>query len=66
MVQASLKRLKDFTMPFWLTIFAEGTRMSPDKLSAAREFAASRKLPIPRNVMIPRTKVRKIPCKNVN
>ncbi|XP_050138371.1 1-acyl-sn-glycerol-3-phosphate acyltransferase PLS1-like [Malus sylvestris] len=55
-LKASLQRLKDFTMPFWLTIFAEGTRMSPDKLSAAREFAASRKLPIPRNVMIPRTK----------
>ncbi|KAB2615426.1 hypothetical protein D8674_022014 [Pyrus ussuriensis x Pyrus communis] len=55
-LKASLKRLRDFTMPFWLTIFAEGTRMSPDKLSAAREFAASRKLPIPRNVMIPRTK----------
>lgn len=58
MVQRSLQGLKDFPMPFWLTIFAEGTRMTPDKLSEAQKFAASRKLPIPKNVLIPRTKVK--------
>ncbi|CAB4278249.1 unnamed protein product [Prunus armeniaca] len=52
----SLQGLKDFPMPFWLTMYAEGTRMTPDKLLEAQKFAASRKLPIPKNVLIPRTK----------
>ncbi|CAN0891883.1 1-acyl-sn-glycerol-3-phosphate acyltransferase 3 [Linum grandiflorum] len=43
-------------MPFWLALFAEGTRFTQPKLEAAQEFAASRGLPIPRNVLLPRTK----------
>lgn len=58
MVQSSLQGLKDFPRPFWLTMFVEGTRMTADKLLAAQEFAASRGLPGPRNVLVPRTKVR--------
>ncbi|CAL8152465.1 unnamed protein product [Prunus armeniaca] len=55
-LKRSLQGLKDFPMPFWLTMYAEGTRMTPDKLLEAQKFAASRKLPIPKNVLIPRTK----------
>lgn len=59
-MQSSFQELEDFPMPFWLTMFVEGTRMTPDKLLDAQEFAASRGLPVPRNVLIPRTKVNKI------
>jgi hypothetical protein len=36
----------------------EGTRFTQAKLLAAQEYAASQGLPIPRNVLIPRTKVK--------
>jgi lysophosphatidic acid acyltransferase/lysophosphatidylinositol acyltransferase len=35
----------------------EGTRITPDKLLAAQEFAILKGLPVPKNVLIPRTKV---------
>ncbi|KAK8630327.1 hypothetical protein V6N13_079125 [Hibiscus sabdariffa] len=43
-------------MPFWLIIFVEGTRLSPDKLLEAQAFASSKGYPIPKNVLIPKTK----------
>ncbi|KAG6471762.1 hypothetical protein ZIOFF_069208 [Zingiber officinale] len=56
-LKCGLERLKDFPRPFWLALFVEGTRFTPEKLLAAQEYAASQDLPIPRNVLIPRTKV---------
>lgn len=56
-MQSGLQQLKDFPQPFWLALFAEGTRFTQAKLLAAQEYAALRGLPIPRNVLIPRTKV---------
>lgn len=56
-MQSGLQRLKDFPQPFWLALFVEGTRFTQAKLLAAQEYAASTGLPIPRNVLIPRTKV---------
>ncbi|CAK7342500.1 unnamed protein product [Dovyalis caffra] len=53
---SGLQRLKDFPRPFWLALFVEGTRFTQAKLLAAQEYAASQGLPIPRNVLIPRTK----------
>lgn len=44
-------------MPFWLALFVEGTRFTQTKLAAAQDYAASRGMPVPRNVLIPRTKV---------
>lgn len=55
-LKTSLEELKDFPMPFWLTIFVEGTRLTPDKLLASQEFAISKGLLIQENVLIPRTK----------
>ncbi|KAH7665528.1 lysophosphatidic acid acyltransferase / lysophosphatidylinositol acyltransferase protein [Dioscorea alata] len=55
-LKSGLQRLKDFPQPFWLALFVEGTRFTQAKLLAAREYAASQGLPIPRNVLIPRTK----------
>ncbi|XP_021893331.1 1-acyl-sn-glycerol-3-phosphate acyltransferase 2-like [Carica papaya] len=56
-LKSGLQRLKDFPQPFWLALFVEGTRFTQAKLLAAQEYAASTGLPIPRNVLIPRTKV---------
>ncbi|XP_050893662.1 1-acyl-sn-glycerol-3-phosphate acyltransferase 3 [Lathyrus oleraceus] len=43
-------------VPFWLALFAEGTRFTQTKLIEAQEFARSRGMPIPKNVLVPRTK----------
>jgi lysophosphatidic acid acyltransferase/lysophosphatidylinositol acyltransferase len=47
-------------VPFWLALFVEGTRFTQSKLIAAQEFATSRGMPVPKNVLVPRTKVNKI------
>jgi 1-acyl-sn-glycerol-3-phosphate acyltransferase len=39
-----------------MVLFPEGTRITPEKLAAAQEFAAARALPVPRHVLIPRVK----------
>ncbi|KAL8138217.1 hypothetical protein V2J09_004218 [Rumex salicifolius] len=55
-LKLGLKRLKDYPLPFWLALFVEGTRFTQAKLVAAQEYATSFGLPVPRNVLIPRTK----------
>ncbi|GMH18721.1 hypothetical protein Nepgr_020562 [Nepenthes gracilis] len=55
-LKLGLQRLKDYPQPFWLALFVEGTRFTQAKLLAAQEYAASCGLPVPRNVLIPRTK----------
>ncbi|KAK9153451.1 hypothetical protein Sjap_000931 [Stephania japonica] len=55
-LKAAFQRLKSFPHPFWLALFVEGTRFTQAKLLAAQEYAASTGLPVPRNVLIPRTK----------
>ncbi|GMJ14820.1 lysophosphatidyl acyltransferase 2 [Hibiscus trionum] len=55
-LKEGLRRLKDFPRPFWLALFVEGTRFTQAKLLAAQEYATSQGLPVPRNVLIPRTK----------
>lgn len=55
-LKSGLQRLRDYPLPFWLALFVEGTRFTQAKLLAAQEYAASTGLPVPRNVLIPRTK----------
>ncbi|KAG9136283.1 hypothetical protein Leryth_003866 [Lithospermum erythrorhizon] len=55
-LKTGLDGLNGFPLPFWLALFVEGTRFTPEKLLAAQEYAQSAGLPIPRNVLIPRTK----------
>lgn len=57
MLQSGFEGLNDFPLPFWLALFVEGTRFTQAKLVAAQEYAASAGLAVPRNVLIPRTKV---------
>ncbi|KAL0404938.1 UNVERIFIED_CONTAM: 1-acyl-sn-glycerol-3-phosphate acyltransferase 2 [Sesamum radiatum] len=56
-LKSGLQRLRDFPRPFWLALFVEGTRFTQAKLLAAQEYASSAGLPVPKNVLIPRTKV---------
>lgn len=55
--QLGLRRLRDYPQPFWLALFVEGTRFTQAKLLAAQEYAVTSGLPVPKNVLIPRTKV---------
>eukprot|EP00249_Psilotum_nudum_P017312 c26255_g1_i1 orf=398-1558(+) len=55
-LKLSFQRLRDFPRPFWLALFVEGTRFTEAKLHLAQEYAVSAGLPVPRNVLIPRTK----------
>ncbi|XP_062083206.1 1-acyl-sn-glycerol-3-phosphate acyltransferase 3-like [Humulus lupulus] len=55
-LKSGFRRLEDFPVPFWLALFVEGTRFTQGKLAAAQHYAAARGLPVPRNVLIPRTK----------
>lgn len=55
-LKSGLQRLRDYPQPFWLALFVEGTRFTQAKLLAAQEYASSMGLPVPRNVLIPRTK----------
>eukprot|EP00898_Chlorokybus_atmophyticus_P001066 jgi/Chlat1/1960/Chrsp157S02263 len=49
--------LKDFPVPFWMVLFAEGTRFTAPKLADAQKFAKERGLPhIPRHTLVPKTK----------
>jgi len=56
-LQSGIQQLSDYPLPFWLALFVEGTRFTQAKLLAAKEYATSTGLPVPRNVLIPRTKV---------
>ncbi|CAI5499067.1 unnamed protein product [Closterium sp. Naga37s-1] len=49
-------RLRSFPRFFWTALFMEGTRFTPEKLKAAQEYAKEAGLPIPRHVLVPRTK----------
>lgn len=49
-------QLCQYPDPMWLLLFAEGTRMNPEKLEASKEFAKKRNLPILKHHLTPRTK----------
>ncbi|BAT91823.1 hypothetical protein LR48_Vigan05g193700 [Vigna angularis] len=55
-LKSGFEHLEHMPLPFWLALFVEGTRFTQTKLLQAQEFAASKGLPTPRNVLIPRTK----------
>ncbi|CAN4119877.1 unnamed protein product [Withania somnifera] len=55
-LKSGFRELNDFHQPYWLAVFVEGTRFTHAKLLAAQEYAVFAGIPIPRNVLIPRTK----------
>ncbi|GJV88501.1 hypothetical protein Tco_1532439 [Tanacetum coccineum] len=46
-MKVGLQRLKNYPQPFWLALFAEGTRFTQAKLLAAQEYASLNGLPVP-------------------
>lgn len=56
-VAAGTPLAEGFSSSVLLALFVEGTRFTQAKLLAAQEYASSNGLPVPRNVLIPRTKV---------
>lgn len=56
-MQSGLQQLRHYPRPFWMALLPEGTRFTQAKLEASQEYASAAGLPIPRNVLIPRTKV---------
>ncbi|KAL6573506.1 hypothetical protein OROHE_001965 [Orobanche hederae] len=55
-MKSGFEEPSDFSMPSWLALFVEGTQFTREKLVAAQEYAAWAGLPVPRNILIPRTK----------
>ncbi|KAK9692364.1 hypothetical protein RND81_09G259300 [Saponaria officinalis] len=55
-LKSGFENLKDFPVPFWLALFVEGTRFTHSKLLDAQQYALSKGLPVPKHVLLPRTK----------
>jgi lysophosphatidic acid acyltransferase/lysophosphatidylinositol acyltransferase len=43
-------------LPYWLVIYAEGTRSTPEKQAASQAYSREHSLPVFNNVLYPRTK----------
>lgn len=56
LVERTFSRIIRGKVPLWLISFSEGTRITPKKLNAAQAFARERGLPVPKHVLIPRTR----------
>ncbi|KAF4681707.1 1-acyl-sn-glycerol-3-phosphate acyltransferase delta [Perkinsus olseni] len=52
----SFQGLREYTSPYLLTVFAEGTRRTATKLRESQEFAKSKGWKSLQNVMLPKTK----------
>ncbi|XP_074321322.1 1-acyl-sn-glycerol-3-phosphate acyltransferase 2-like isoform X2 [Silene latifolia] len=55
-LKSGFEHLKDSPVPFWLALFVEGTRFTQSKLLDAQQYAISKGLPVPKHVLLPRTK----------
>lgn len=55
-IKATFATLRNEKVPAWLIMFAEGTRITPNKLAASQAFAKEKGFWVPETVMIPRTK----------
>lgn len=55
-IAATFSRIIADGIPLWLMLFAEGTRLTPEKLARSQEYARRQGLDPTRHVMLPRTK----------
>ncbi|XP_071738923.1 1-acyl-sn-glycerol-3-phosphate acyltransferase PLS1-like [Rutidosis leptorrhynchoides] len=55
-LKTALEVVKRSYRPWWFIVFPEGTRVTPQKLIEARDYATSQGLHVPKNVLIPRIK----------
>lgn len=56
LLETSLETLKDFPFPFWLAVFAEGTRFTEAKRQASNEYARANGLPELKHHLLPRSR----------
>jgi len=56
MIQRTFATIVNEQIPLWLICFAEGTRLTPEKLEACRDYAQRQGIEPTRNVLLPRTK----------
>ena len=50
------RRLGDFPSPMWLCLFAEGTRLTPQKLEVSQEYSKKNGLPVLQHHLQPRAR----------
>lgn len=55
-IARTFSRLVGGRVPVWLILFAEGTRITPEKLSQSRDYARAHGLKPHRHLLLPRTK----------
>ncbi len=55
-IQQVFKKMLEHRIPAWIIIFAEGTRIKPQKLADSQQFARDRGLEPPQHTLFPRTK----------
>lgn len=55
-IKKQFEKIKNRGEPFWVVIFPEGTRITPEKLAASQEIARPKKQPVLQHVLLPRTK----------
>ena len=53
-IQEGVKSLKESNLPFWLVLYAEGTRYTKEKHAAGEDFATQRGLPLLKHHIQPR------------
>ena len=53
-IQDGVKSLKESNLPFWLVLYAEGTRYTKEKHAAGEDFAVQRGLPLLKHHIQPR------------
>ncbi len=56
LVKSTFSKFSQQQIPLWLISFSEGTRLTAEKLELAQKFASGRGVPVPENVLVPRTK----------
>jgi len=54
-IRSTFSKIIEYKIPIWMTSFPEGTRMSPEKLAKAKDFARQRNLPVLNHVLNPRS-----------
>lgn len=55
-VRSAFRRFVEEKIPLWLTLYPEGTRITPAKLAASQDFARRKGLYVPQRGLIPRSK----------
>jgi len=55
-IRATFARITENRLPFWLMIFPEGTRLTPQKLKRSQNYASKKGFPMFQHVMLPRTR----------